>query len=145
MQRLHEKVMLEKLCMEVYCRAHPLYALRNFLKAHRITTARDLRDMRSGSSVIVAGLVIFFHTPPTRSGQRVIFATLEDETGLLDIVILPGVQKRWARAIYTSEILTVAGRLRRQGRDGISISITANRIVEELSGSLEELILLIGS
>jgi len=135
--------MLERRCMEVYCRAHPMSALRDFLDKQQVSTARSLRGMRTGMAVTVSGLVIFFHTPPTRSGKRVIFATMEDETGLLDIVILPRVQERWARIIYTSEILTVKGRLRRQGRRGISISVTAERIIRGLSGSLTELMLLL--
>ncbi len=133
--RMLEGIFLERLSMEVYCRHHPMSGLRRMLDARGISTAAELGTISSGKKVLVSGLVIFFHTPPTRSGRRIIFATLEDETGLLDIVILPQVQARWAGIVYTSEVLTLQGRLLRQGRQGISISVTAERIIPELSGS----------
>lgn len=130
-----EGIFLERLSMEVYCRHHPMSGLRRMLDGRGISTAAELGTISSGKKVLVSGLVIFFNTPPTRSGRRIIFATLEDETGLLDIVILPHVQARWAGTVYTSEVLTLQGRLRREGRQGISISVTAERIIPELSGS----------
>ncbi len=132
---LHDRVLLEKRCLEVYCTAHPLAALREMLKRHGVVTRRELKYLKAGTIVAVSGLVIFFHTPPTRSGRRIIFATLEDETGLLDLVLLPAVQKKWARLIYTSEVLTVRGRLERQGKHGISISVTVRSILPGMSGS----------
>ncbi len=125
--------------MDVYCRHHPISGIRKMLDAFHIKRARDLRRIPSKSRVLITGLLIFFHTPPTRSGKRVIFATLEDETGLFDLVILPHVQSRWARVIYESEILTISGILKREGFKGLSISITVERVIEKLSGSLEEL------
>ncbi len=125
--------------MEVYCTAHPLEILRNRLDRHGAVTAEGLRQTPSGRTVLIAGLVIFFHTPPTRSGRRIIFATLEDETGLADAVIPPEVQERWGRIIYTSEVLAMRGRLKRQGRGGLSISVTAQCILPGLSGSFSRL------
>ena len=137
--RLHERVLLERRCMEVYCTAHPLEVLRNRLDRHGAVTAAGLKQTPSGRTVLIAGLVIFFHTPPTRSGRRIIFATLEDETGLADAVIPPDVQERWGRIIYTSEVLAIRGRLKRQGRGGLSISVTAKYILPGLSGSFSRL------
>jgi len=134
-----EDIYLERLTMEVYCRHHPMSGLRKMLRDKGVATASDLCHIPSGKRVMVSGLVIFFHTPPTRSGRRIIFATLEDETGLLDIVILPHVQMKWAEAVYTSEILTIQGRLLRQGKHGISISVTAERVITALSGSFSRL------
>lgn len=136
---LLEAICLERISMEVYCRHHPMSGLRQMLRAKGSTTAADLVRIPSGNRVTVSGLVIFFHTPPTRSGRRIIFATLEDETGLLDLVILPHVQERWARLIYTSEILTVSGRLLRQGRRGISVSVTVEKVITALCGKLTRL------
>ena len=140
MHGLHERVLLEKQCMEVYCTAHPLSALRQFLERHGVVAGSHLRRLSSGATVTVSGLVIFFHTPPTRSGRRVIFATLEDETGLVDVVILPHVQRRWGELVYTSEILTIRGRLERAGRNGVSISVTARAVLPWLSGDLGALL-----
>lgn len=125
--------------MDVYCRHHPISGIRKMLDAFNIKRARDLKYLSSKSHILITGLLIFFHTPPTRSGKRVIFATLEDETGLFDLVILPHVQSRWAKTIYESEILTISGTLKREGFKGLSMSITVERVIEKLSGSLEEL------
>ena len=50
------------------------------------------------------------------------FLTLEDETGLWDAVVFSTAQREFARVIYTSELLTIKGRLQRQGGNGLSIS-----------------------
>jgi DNA polymerase III alpha subunit len=47
--------------------------------------------------------VVIMHTPPTKSGKRVMFLTLEDETGLFDVVVFSKAQSRFAKLILTSE------------------------------------------
>ena len=78
--------------------------------------------------------MIMVHTPPTRSGKRVMFATLEDESGLIDFVMFPGVQKQWAKEVLTNEVLAIEGRLKREGEKGLSISIVAGRVLQCFSG-----------
>lgn len=134
----------EALSMSVFCQGHPLAAIRPRLAAKGVVTARDLRRIPSGRRVRVTGLLVIVHMPPTKSGKRVIFVTLEDETGLIDVVAFPKAQIGSARAILTSEVQTVEGRLHRQGKDGLSISIVLDRIVPELTGSLADLLLHFG-
>jgi DNA polymerase III alpha subunit len=62
------------------------------------------------------------------------FATLEDESGLLDFVMFPGVQRQWAKAVLTNEVLAIEGRLKREGEKGLSISIVAERVLQCFSG-----------
>jgi DNA polymerase III alpha subunit len=50
--------------------------------------------MLSGAIVRVSGMVIIVHTPPTKSGKRVMFLTLEDETGLFDVVVFSKMGRR---------------------------------------------------
>jgi error-prone DNA polymerase len=57
----------------------------------------------------VAGLVIIRQRPGTAKGF--VFLTLEDETGLIDVVVKPNFAKRCRRAIVSSSILLVKGRL----------------------------------
>jgi DNA polymerase III alpha subunit len=68
------------------------------------------------------------------------FLTLEDETGLWDAVVFPRAQKDFARAIYTSELLTLEGKLQRQGKNGVSISIIVERAILPWSGLLSDLL-----
>jgi DNA polymerase III alpha subunit len=66
------------------------------------------------------------------------FLTLEDETGLLDAVVFSKAQKDCAQVIYTSELLTLEGRLHRQSGNGLSISVVVDRVILPWSGKLSE-------
>ncbi len=68
------------------------------------------------------------------------FLTLEDETGLWDAVVFSKAQQDFARAIYTSELLTIEGRLQRQGGYGVSISIIVEKVILYWSGLLSEVL-----
>ena len=131
-------VLREAGSMSVFCRTHPLAVLRRELSKQGVETARQLRGIPSGRKVRVSGLLVIVHTPPTKSGKRVIFLTLEDETGLWDAVVFPKAQKDFARIIYTSELLTVEGNLQRQGRNGLSISVVVEQVILPWSGLLSE-------
>ena len=131
----------EAASMSVFCRAHPLAVLRRELQGQGIVTARQLRRIPSGLRVRVSGLLVIVHTPPTKSGKRVMFLTLEDETGLLDAVVFPKAQKNCAHAIYSSELLTMEGRLHRQSGNGLSISVVVDRVILPWSGQLSEFML----
>lgn len=129
----------ERRSMSVFCRHHPLEALRPLLADRGFVSARALRGLPSGSRVRVAGLVILVHTPPTQSGRRVMFITLEDETGLLDVVVFSDVQAHSAKSILTCDMLSVEGDLKREG-NGLSISVTVRRVIRPWTGAIETLL-----
>jgi len=133
-------VLREAGSMSVFCRKHPLAVLRSKLTEQGIVTARQLLNMPGGKRVRLSGLLIIVHTPPTKSGKRVMFLTLEDETGLWDAVVFSRVQKDFARTIYTSELLTIEGRLQRHGGYGVSISIVVEEVILPWSGLLSEIL-----
>ncbi len=137
---LVEQVWIEYRTMKVYCTEHPIFILRPWLRAAGIIRAGDLRSIPSGQRIKVAGLMIMVHTPPTRSGKRVMFVTLEDESGLMDLVMFPCAQKQWAKEILTNEVLTIEGRLKREGKRGLSISIVAERVLQCFTGSFPSLL-----
>jgi DNA polymerase III alpha subunit len=124
--------------MSVFCRTHPLAVLRPELNTQGIVTARKLRGLSSGRKVRVSGLLVIAHTPPTKSGNRVMFLTMEDETGLWDAVVFPKAQKDYARVIYTSELLTLEGKLQRRGSYGLAISVIVEQVILSWSGLLSE-------
>jgi error-prone DNA polymerase len=72
--------------------------------------------------VLVAGVKVATQTPAVRSGQRVIFATLDDASGPVDLAFFESVQQRCAARVFGSWLLAVAGRIRRAGR---SVSVNA--------------------
>ncbi len=120
--------------------AHPLTSLRNVLRKQKLVMSRDLRRIPTGSTVRVSGMLILVHTPTTKSGKRVMFLTLEDETGLFDVVFFSKAQSRFAKLILTSEVLTLEGRLQRKGPGGLAISIVMERALVGLCGSLAKLL-----
>jgi DNA polymerase III alpha subunit len=129
----------EAVSMSVFCKDHPLAVFRQRLAAAGIVRATDLRRIRSNSRVRVTGTLVIVHTPPTRSGKRVMFITIEDETGLMDLVMFPNAQKKWAKPMLTCEVLTVEGKLQRTGRDGRSISIVVEKVIVPWTGLLSAL------
>jgi error-prone DNA polymerase len=86
-----------------------------------VTRARDLRAMRGGARVLVAGVKIASQTPAIRSGQRIIFLSLDDATGPIEIVVFESVQAKVARTVFHAYAMVVGGELRRTGAGGVSI------------------------
>jgi DNA-directed RNA polymerase len=100
----------------------------------RCLTAAELNAARDGARAAVAGLVICRQRPETAKG--VTFLTLEDETGVANIVIWPAMFQRFRRAVIAGRCLRVAGRLQ---RDGAVVHLVAERI-EDISALLDEIV-----
>ncbi len=88
---------------------HPLSLLRGQLRQRRVLRAIDLQDHDDGTPVRVAGLVTVRQRPGTASG--VTFVTLEDETGLVNLIVWQHVARRYRRELLESRLMAVAGRL----------------------------------
>jgi error-prone DNA polymerase len=86
-----------------------------------VSRATELRRSRGDRWVMVAGVKVASQTPAVRSGQRIIFLTLDDATGPIDVTVFERVQDRVARTVFHSFLLAVWGRLRRTGVGGVSI------------------------
>jgi error-prone DNA polymerase len=90
-------------------RAHPVSFLRRDLAARGVTPHDRLRDMPNGRRVTIGGLVLVRQRPGTAKG--VIFATLEDETGIANTVIWQGVFERFRPIVLGARLISVSGRL----------------------------------
>lgn len=88
----------------------------------------------NGARVAVAGIVICRQRPGTAKG--VIFVTLEDETGVANVVVWARVFERHRRAVIAGRCLKVTGRVQ---RDGAVIHVLADE-VEDISALLDELV-----
>ncbi|MEL7939477.1 error-prone DNA polymerase [Pseudomonas delhiensis] len=88
---------------------HPLRLLRGQLKALRCRSSRELPGLEHGRPLSVAGLVIGRQRPQTASG--VTFVTLEDEFGLVNVVVWRDVAERQRRVFLQAQLLQVRGRL----------------------------------
>ncbi|MEN5179028.1 error-prone DNA polymerase [Comamonas testosteroni] len=97
-------------------RRHPLALLRERLQRHRFRTHAALRDARDGSWVRACGIVTLRQQPPTAKG--VVFITLEDETGNLQVICWPKIREHQREALLHSQLLAVEGRWQRTGDVG---------------------------
>ena len=93
-------------------RGHPLAPLREVLSKQRLPDAETVRGMKNGSKVQYAGLVICRQRPGTAKG--VVFMTLEDETGFVNLVIWEKVYKEFELLVKTESFLGVTGKLQMQ-------------------------------
>jgi error-prone DNA polymerase len=114
---------LEILGMDVT--RHVLSCYDELLAALGVVRSRDLLGRRAYSDVLVAGVKIATQTPAVRSGQRVIFATVDDATGPVDATFFESVQDRCAATVFGSWLLVIQGRLRRTGGRAVSLNATA--------------------
>jgi len=109
-----ESVVADYKALTLSLKAHPVSFLRPRLARRGTVKAESLGQLRDGSMVEVAGLVLVRQRPGTASG--VIFATLEDETGVANIVIWSKVFEAHRKAVLGARLLAVRGRLQREGR-----------------------------
>ncbi|WP_369257227.1 DNA polymerase III subunit alpha [Streptomyces sp. R35] len=103
-------------------------ASRNLMDDHReflgelgVVTARRLREARHGETVLVAGAKAATQTPPIRSGKRVIFTTLDDGTGLVDLAFFDDSHDACAHTVFHSWLLLVRGVVQRRGPRSLSV------------------------
>ena len=92
-------------------RGHPLAALRDELTTQRLPDARAIAAMHDGRKASYAGLVICRQRPGTASG--VVFMTLEDETGFVNIVVWKTVFDNHALIVKTASFLGVTGKIQK--------------------------------
>ncbi|QZX85164.1 error-prone DNA polymerase [Metapseudomonas otitidis] len=86
---------------------HPLTLLRGALRAQRCRSSRELAEVESGRPISVAGLVVGRQRPQTASG--VTFVTLEDEFGMINVVVWRDLAERQRQALLRSQLMRVDG------------------------------------
>jgi DNA polymerase III alpha subunit len=96
--------------------------------------AGRLDEPSGGARVVVAGLVLVRQRPGTAKG--VIFLTLEDETGVANVVVWAKTYERFRRAVIAGRLLRVTGRLQREA--GV-VHVVAE-VIEDCSGLLDRLV-----
>ncbi|MBT6371270.1 MAG: error-prone DNA polymerase, partial [Acidimicrobiaceae bacterium] len=101
---------------------HPTRFVRDELSADGVVTAVDLRAVADGARVRVAGVVTHRQRPHTAGG--VTFVNLEDETGLINVIVSPGCWVRY-RDVVTASALVVRGRV--EAVEGV-VNVVAERI-----------------
>ncbi|MEU7379293.1 MULTISPECIES: DNA polymerase III subunit alpha [unclassified Streptomyces] len=116
---------------------------RTFLDELGVIPARRLREARHGETVLVAGAKAATQTPPIRSGKRVVFTTLDDGTGLVDLAFFDDSHDACAHTVFHSWLLLVRGVVQRRGPRSVSVVGAAAWNLAELAelraeGGLDE-------
>ncbi|WP_329408367.1 DNA polymerase III subunit alpha [Streptomyces sp. NBC_00704] len=93
----------------------------DFLAELGVVSARRLREARHGETVLVAGAKAATQTPPIRSGKRVVFSTLDDGTGLVDLAFFEDSHDACAHTVFHSWLLLVRGVVQRRGPRSLSV------------------------
>lgn len=114
-------------------RSHPLQLLRPKLDERRFATAKELMNTDDGQAVEYCGIVTLRQQPETAKG--VVFVSLEDETGNVQVIVWSSVREAQPQELLQSRLLGVKGRWQRQG-DACSLIA---RHIEDLTSLLGEL------
>jgi error-prone DNA polymerase len=110
---LSEHVIQDYSAMSLSVKAHPVSSVRNKLSMLQVTANNDLSQLTDGATVKVAGLVLVRQRPGTASG--IVFITLEDETGIANLVVFSKMFDQYRKEILQSRLLMVEGKLQIEG------------------------------
>jgi error-prone DNA polymerase len=120
-----ERAILERRILGMDVRRHLMAFERERVRSKGGLTAAEASRLQPGTRAFVVGNPIRLRFPPTRSGRRVLFFDLEDETGLLNITVFEETYQRDGHSIVCSPYATVVGEA--QDRDGY-IAFLAHRV-----------------
>ena len=120
-----EDVLLDYTHLGLTLRRHPLALLRPWLARRRLLNAQALAQCPDGRLVRACGLVTARQQPGTAKG--VVFVTLEDETGSVQVIVWPDLKERQRPVLTGSRLLAVHGRWQRQ--NGVS-HVVAGHLVD---------------
>jgi len=115
-------------------KGHPLQYLRDGLAAEGVSTCRAVQEGANGGRMKVAGIVTVRQRPGSAKG--VVFLTIEDETGIANIVVWPKIMKAFRREVMGARLVRIEGRIQRSP-EGV-VHVVAARI-EDRSGALLDL------
>ncbi|NOC45060.1 OB-fold nucleic acid binding domain-containing protein [Ruegeria sp. HKCCD7559] len=112
----------------------PVVSNRDWPRPPSCLPSSQLDSPPEGARVAVAGLVILRQRPGTAKG--VIFLTLEDETGIVNVVVWRKIYERFRRAVISGRLLKVTGRMQRAH----SVTHVIAEEIEDISGMLDMLV-----
>jgi error-prone DNA polymerase len=107
-----EDVMADYNRVGLTLRSHPMQLLRPKLKSMRLKSSDEVQHARQGQLMRTSGVVLNRQRPDTDSG--VVFVTLEDEHGLINITVWRNIAERFRVALTQSRLLTVYGTIERE-------------------------------
>jgi error-prone DNA polymerase len=123
---LGEHVVEDYAALGLSLKAHPIAFFRDSLTRRGIiTSARHWDEKLAGRRVTVAGLVLVRQRPGTAKG--VVFLTLEDETGVINVIVWPNMLEKHRRVVMSGKFIAVRGKIERQG---LVIHVVAEQVID---------------
>ncbi|MCE9606829.1 MAG: error-prone DNA polymerase [Planctomycetia bacterium] len=120
-----EEVLADYRTIGLSLKGHPVAFLRDELTRQHCVTGAKLTKLNDGLMVRVAGLVLLRQRPGTSRG--ITFVTLEDETGVINLVVFPNVWQRFREVARAAKVWLVDGALQKQER---VIHVVASRLID---------------
>jgi len=112
------KMLVERELLSLDLSAHPL----DFCHIdNECTRIKDLQSIATGKTVKIAGSVIRYQAPPTRTGSRVVYVIMEDGTGVADVTVFSDIQERCGEVLFREGWLIVKGKIQRRGPKALTI------------------------
>jgi error-prone DNA polymerase len=111
---LAEHVVNDYQTVRLSLKAHPMRFLRDHYSKQKFVTAEQLKSLRDGKKLSIAGLVLIRQRPGSAKG--VCFITLEDETGVANLVVWPDVFDKQRRIVMGARLIAVHGVIQKDGQ-----------------------------
>jgi len=122
---LAEHVVNDYQTIRLSLKAHPMAFLREHYAGQKFATADQLKHIRDGRRLAIAGLVLIRQRPGSAKG--VVFITLEDETGIANLVVWPDVFEKQRKIVMGARLMAVQGIVQKDEEDGV-IHVVARRL-----------------
>lgn len=122
---LGEEVVEDYAILRLTLRQHPVKFLRETLAQRLVIVAADLPHVPANTKIAVAGLSICRQRPGSAKGT--VFVTLEDETGVVNLIVWPRVFQNFRKEILRSSLLYAEGVMQ---KDGIVVHVQAEKLVD---------------
>ena len=120
---LGEHVVEDYASLRLTLKRHPLAFLRRELAREGLVTAAELAHLPVDRRLMIAGVVLIRQRPGSANG--VVFITIEDETGIANLIVWPAILERFRRAALGATLLRCTGKLQ---REETVIHVVANRL-----------------
>jgi error-prone DNA polymerase len=122
---LSEHVVNDYQTIRLSLKAHPMRFLREHYAGQKFVTADQLKTIRDGKRLSIAGLVLIRQRPGSAKG--VVFITIEDETGIANLVVWPDVFGKQRKIVMGARLMAVHGIVQKDEDDGV-IHVVARRL-----------------
>jgi error-prone DNA polymerase len=132
---LAEHVISDYQTVRLSLKAHPMHFLRAHYSGQGFVTAEQLKGLRDGKRLSMAGVVLIRQRPGTSKG--VVFITIEDETGVANLVVWPDVFEKQRKIVMGARLMAVHGMVQKDP-DSEVIHVVVARL-EDHTGMLSRL------